>query len=65
MVPHVGGAGSSLQYGEERREGEREGGREGGREGIQVGGWAGKYMYMRKGLGIFLENCKKPAATQD
>ena len=21
--------------------------------------------YMRKGLGIFLENCEKPAATQD
>ena len=22
-------------------------------------------MYMRKGLGIFLENCEKPAATRD
>ena len=21
------------------------------------------YMYMRKGLGIYLENCEKPAAT--
>ena len=23
------------------------------------------HMYMRKGLGIFLENCEKPAATRD
>ena len=23
------------------------------------------YVYMRKGLGIFLENCEKPAATRD
>ena len=23
------------------------------------------YMYMRKGLGIFLENCEKLAATRD
>ena len=23
------------------------------------------YAYVRKGLGIYLENCEKPAATQD
>ena len=58
------------------RTGKGEGGEGRGRERVRGRGGAATeackpcmyvcmYMYMRKGLGIFLENCEKPAATWD
>ena len=41
---------------------------EGGGERREEGGGGGgttSLEYMRKGLGVFLENCEKPAATRD
>ena len=35
------------------------------RESDAIGMKGYRYMYMRKGLGIFLENCEKLAATRD
>ena len=47
--------GGTYTFTSRGRRRERRGGRGGG----------ANHMYMRKGLGIFLENREKPAATQD